>query len=141
MHTHKSDESTTGAIKTETTPSNPLLAMAHRSINTSDDAPSDITNVLSVKRSSQIQVCQCYPFHHANHTNQQLVDHGANGGLAGSDMSGIHRTYHKIKIQDIENHEVTGLDVVMTEFCQPLQVQSHLEMPMILVQLGDIQCT
>ena len=93
-------------------PSDPLLAMAHQSINTSDDAASDISNVLSVKRSSQIQVCQCYPFQHANHTNQQLVDHGANGGLAGSDMRGIHRPYRKIKIQDIDNHEVTGLDVV-----------------------------
>ena len=29
----------------------------------------------------------------------------------------------------------------MTEFRQPLQVQSHLEMPRILVQLGHIQCT
>ena len=27
-------------------------------------------------------------------------------------MHGIHRTYRKIKIQDIDNHEVTGLDVV-----------------------------
>ena len=112
VHTHQSDESTTDTIKTETTPSDPLLAMAHQSINTSDDAASDISNVLSVKRSSQIQVCQCYPFQHANHTNQQLVDHGANGGLAGSDMRGIHRTYCKIKIQDIDNHEVTGPDVV-----------------------------
>ena len=112
VHTHQSDESTTDTIKTETTPSDPLLAMAHQSINASDDAASDISNVLSVKRSSQIQVCQCYPFQHANHTNQQLVDHGANEGLAGPDMHGIHRTYCKIKIQDIDNHEVTGLDVV-----------------------------
>ena len=29
----------------------------------------------------------------------------------------------------------------LTEFRQPLQVQSHLEMPGILVQLGPIQCT
>ena len=29
----------------------------------------------------------------------------------------------------------------MTEFRQPLQVQSHLEMPGILVQLGHIQHT
>ena len=112
VHTHQSDESTTDTIKTETTPSDPLLAMAHQSINTSDDAVSDISNVLSVKRSSQIQVCQHYLFQHANHTNQQLVDHGANEGLAGSDMRGIHRTYRKIKIQGIDNHEVTGLDVV-----------------------------
>ena len=112
VHTHQSDESTTDTIKTETTPSDPLLAMVHQSINTSDDAASDISHVLSVKRSPQIQVCQCYLFQHANHTNQQLVDRGANGGLAGSYMHVIHRTYRKINIQGIDNHEVTGLDVV-----------------------------
>ena len=42
---------------------------------------------------------------------------------------------HK-KIQKTQFNE-TG----MTEFRQPLQVQSHLEMPGILVQLGHIQCT
>ena len=110
--THQSDESTTDTIKTETTPSDPLLAMVHQSINTSDEDASDISNFFSVKRSPQIQVCQCYLFQHANHTNQQLVDHGANGGLAGSDMHVIHRTYRKINIQGIDNHEVTGLDVV-----------------------------
>ena len=112
VHTHQSDESTTDTIKTETTPSDPLLAMVHQSIHTSDDDASDISNVLSVKRSCQIQVCQCYLFQHANHTNQQLVDRGANGGLAGSDMRIIHKTHRKINIQGIDNHEVTGLDVV-----------------------------
>ena len=112
VHTHQSDESTTDTTKTETTPSDLQLAMAHQSINTSDDDAPDISNVLSVKRSSQIQVCQHYLFQHANHTNQQMVDHGANEGLAGPDMRGIHRTYRKIKIQDIDNHEVADLDVV-----------------------------
>ena len=112
MHTNQSDESTTDTIKTETTPSDPLLAMVHQSINTSDEDASDISNVLSVKRSPQIQVCQRYLFQHANHTNQQLVDHGANGGLAGSDMRVIHKTHRMINIQGIDNHEVTGLDVV-----------------------------
>ena len=32
-------------------------------------------------------------------------------------------------------------EVVATEFRQPIQVQSHLEMPGILVQLGCIQHT
>ena len=112
VHTHQSDEGTTDTTKTETTPSDPLLAMVHQSIHTSDDDASDISNVLSVKRSRQIQVCQRYLFQHANHTNQQLVDHGANGGLAGSDMRVIHKTHRKINIQGIDNHEVTGLDVV-----------------------------
>ena len=111
VHTHQSGEGTTDTTKTEAPPSDPLLAMVHQSINTSDDAASDINHVLSVKRSPQIQVCQCYLFQHANHTNQQLVDHGANGGLAGSHIHVIHRTYRKINIQGIDNHEVTGLDV------------------------------
>ena len=86
--------------------------MVQRSINTSDDDASDINNVLSFKSSRQIQVCQCYLFQHANPTNQQLVDCGANGDLAGSDMRVIHKTHRKINIQGIDNHEVTGLDVV-----------------------------
>ena len=57
----------------ETTPSDPLLAMVHQSIHTSDDDASDITKVLSAKRSRQIQVCKRYLFQHANHTNNQLV--------------------------------------------------------------------
>ena len=112
VHAHPSDEGTTDTTKTETTPSDPLLAMVHQSIHTSDDDASDISNVLSVKRSHQIQVCQRYLFQHANHTNQQLVDRGANGGLACSDMRVIHKTHRKINIQGIDNHEVTGLDVV-----------------------------
>ena len=41
-----------------------------------------------------------------------MVDRGANGGLAGSDMRVINKTHHKINISGIDNHEVTGLDVV-----------------------------
>ena len=113
VHTHQSDKSTADTTKVETTPSDPLLAMVHQSIHTSDDDASDITKVLSAKRSRQIQVCKRYLFQHANHTNNQLVDHGANGGLAGSDMRVIYKTHRKINISGIDNHEVvTGLDVV-----------------------------
>ena len=112
VHTHQSDESTADTTKTETTHSDPLLAMVHQSINTSDDDASDIAKVLSAKRSRQIQVCKRYLFQHANHTNNQLVNCGANGGLAGSDMRVIHKTHRKINISGIDNHEVTGLDVV-----------------------------
>ena len=37
VHTHKSDESTADTTSNETTPSDPLVAMVHHSINTSDD--------------------------------------------------------------------------------------------------------
>ena len=86
--------------------------MVHQSIHTSADDASDISNVLSIKRFRQIQVCQRYLFQHANPTNQQLVDRGANGGIAGSDMRVIHKPHCKINMQGIDNHEVTGLDVV-----------------------------
>ena len=112
VHTHQSDESTADTTKIETTPSDPLLAMGHQSIHTSNDDASDITKVLSAKRSRQIQVCKHYIFQHANHTNNQLVDRGANGGLAGSDMRVIYKTHRKINISGIDNHEVNGLDVV-----------------------------
>ena len=112
VHTHQSDQNTADTTKVETTPSDPLLAMVHQSIHTSDDDASDITKVLSAKRSRQIQVCKHYIFQHANHTNNQLVDRGANGGLAGSDMQVIYKTHRKINISGIDNHEVTGLDVV-----------------------------
>ena len=112
VHTHQSDQSTADTTKVEITPSDPLLAMVHQSIHTSADDASDITKVLSAKRSRQIQVCKHYIFQHANHTNNQLVDRGANGGLAGSDMRVIYKTHRKINISGIDNHEVTGLDVV-----------------------------
>ena len=112
VHTHQSDESTADPTKIETTPSDPLLAMVHQSIHTSDDDASDITKVLSAKRSRQIQVCKHYIFQHANHTINQLVDCGANGGLAGLDMRVIYKTHRKINISGIDNHEVNGLDVV-----------------------------
>ena len=41
-----------------------------------------------------------------------MVDRGANGGLAGSDMHVIYKTHRKINISGIDNHEVNGLDVV-----------------------------
>ena len=112
VHTHQSDKSTADTTKVETSPSDPLLAMVHQSIHTSDDDASDITKVLSAKRSRQIQVCKRYLFQHANYTNNQLVDHGANGGLAGSDMRVIYKTHRKINISGTDNHDVTGLDVV-----------------------------
>ena len=50
--------------------------------------------------------------------------------------------HHMAKVIDIDVHGQPLEDIkFMTEFRQPLQVQSHLEMPGILVQLGHTQCT
>ena len=95
--------------KLRQTPSDPLLAMVHQSIHTSDDDASDVSNVLSVKRSRQIHVCQHYLFQHTNHTNQQLVDRGANGGLAGSDMRVIHKSSTKLTFKALTTMKLLGL--------------------------------
>ena len=48
---------------------------------------------------------------------------------------------HGILTVVVAGTEYNLLDDYMTEFRQPIQVQSHLEMPGILVQLGRIQRT
>ena len=89
--------------------------------------PTDIQNVMSVsyakrnissqESSRQIQTHQRYVFARVNQTNHQLIDRGANGGLAGADMRGadmrvIHTTPRKFNIVGIDDHELTGLNVV-----------------------------
>ena len=86
--------------------------------------PTDIQNVMSVsyakrnisshESSRQIQTHQRYVFARVNQTNHQLIDRGANGGLAGADMRVIHTTPRKINIVGIDDHELTGLNVVTT---------------------------
>ena len=103
-------------------------------------------------------------YHVSKHSSSHygsLIDRGANGGLAGSDVRILERTGRTVSATGIDNHELPGLDIVtcaallhtnhgkvvlimheyVTEIRQPLQVQSHLEMPGILVQLGHIQHT
>ena len=41
-----------------------------------------------------------------------LVDRGANGGLAGSDVSILSRSSRKCTVTGIDSHELQGLDVV-----------------------------
>ena len=60
----------------------------------------------------KIQTHQRYVFARVNQSNHQLIDRGANGGLAGSDMRVIHTTPRKINIVGIDDHELTGLNVV-----------------------------
>ena len=41
-----------------------------------------------------------------------LVDRGANGGLAGSDVRNLSRSSRKCTVTGIDSHELQGLDVV-----------------------------
>ena len=84
--------------------------------------PTDIQNVMSVSHakrdisshdsSRKIQTHQRYVFARVNQSNHHLIDRGANGGLAGADMRVIHTTPRKINIVGIDDHELTGLNMV-----------------------------
>ena len=84
--------------------------------------PTDIQNVMSVSHakrnisshdsSRKIHTHQRYVFTRVNQSNHHLIDRGANGGLAGADMRVIHTTPRKINIVGIDDHELTGLNVV-----------------------------
>ena len=98
--------------------------MVHECLTECGTDPSDIHNVMSVYNakggfSSQdsprkIQVHQRYVFARANQSTSHLVDRGANGGLAGADMRVVQKTHRKINIVGIDDHELTGLNVVTT---------------------------
>ena len=45
-------------------------------------------------------------------THGSLVDRGANGGLAGSDVRSLSRSSRKCTVTGIDSHELQGLDVV-----------------------------
>ena len=84
--------------------------------------PTDIQNVMSVsyakrdisshESSRQIQTHQRHVFARVNQSNHHLIDRGANGGLSGAAMRVIHTTPRKINIVGIDDHELTGLNVV-----------------------------
>ena len=93
----------------ETTPSDPLLAMVHQSFTPLMMMLQTSPRFFQPRGLDRSKSVNATSFQHANHTNNQLVDRGANGGLAGSDMRVIYKPHRKINISGIDNHEVTGL--------------------------------
>ena len=83
----------------------------------------------------KIQTHQRNVFARVNQSNHQLIDRGANGGLAGADMRVIHTTPRKINIVGIDDHELTGLDVVTAATLLVKRVPS-LEFFMNMLTLG-----
>ena len=116
VHQHSQDEPTE-----EPPPDTSTQTLVNKCLAANGIDPTDIQNVMSVSHakrnisfhesSRQIQIHQRYVFARVNQTNHQLVDRGANGGLAGADMRVIHTTPRKINIVGIDYHELTGLNV------------------------------
>ena len=117
VHQHSQDDA-----KEEPPPDTSAQTLVNKCLAESGIDPAAIKNVMSVSQakrdisshesSRQIQTHQRYEFAGVNQTNHQLIDRGANGGLTGADMRVIHTTPRKINIVGIDDHELTGLNVV-----------------------------
>ena len=117
VHQHSQDE------PTEESPSDTSTqTLVNKCLAESGIDPTDIQNVMSVSHakrdisshdsSRKIQTHQRYVFARVNQSYHHLIDRGANGGLAGADMRVIHTTPREINIVGIDDHELTGLNVV-----------------------------
>ena len=88
-----------------------------------NSSPADIRNLLSM--SSKRAPSKLPKDHQANaHVTYtvdmhrmdkpgSLIDHGANGGVAGADVRVIASTHRAVNIQGISEHQVTDLKIVM----------------------------
>ena len=96
--------------------------MVHECLSDGGMDPSDINSVMSAfktkagnppqESSRKINTHQRCVFSRANQSSNHLVDRGANGGLAGADMRVLQKSDRKINIVGIDDHDLTGLDVV-----------------------------
>ena len=66
--------------------------------------------------------------HYSSHYGS-LIDRGANGGLAGSDVRILERTERTVSVTGIGNHELPGLDIVT---CAALLHTNHSKMILIM---------
>ena len=117
VHQHSHDEPTE-----EPPPDTSIQTLVNKCLAESGIDPTDIQKVMSVsyakrnisshESSRQIQTHQRYVFARVNQSNHHLIDRRANGGLAGADMRVIHTSPRKINIVGIDDHELTGLNVV-----------------------------
>ena len=47
-----------------------------------------------------------------NSRNGTLIDRGANGGLAGSNVRVLHKTGRQVDVQGIDNHQINNIPIV-----------------------------
>ena len=66
---------------------------------------------------------------HSSSHYGSLIDRGANGGLAGSDVRILERTGRTVSVTGIDNHELSGLDIVT---CAALLHTNHGKVVLIM---------
>ena len=90
-----------------------LLINAAKSTGSSKLPPGDIRRVMSKssKRSVNVTNVVYKVSSHQASTSSSLVDRGANGGVAGTDVRVIFKTHRAVDIRGIDNHQVTDIGI------------------------------
>ena len=99
-------------------------------VNSQCRSSEDLDQALQAYQAYQVPCPQESINHHfTNHAAQasqakhgSLVDRGANGGLAGSDVRILSRSSRKCTVTGIDSHELQGLDIVQ---CAALVETNH----------------
>jgi hypothetical protein len=92
-----------------------LLINAAKGTNSTSLPPGNIHRVMS-KNSKRTDNTACIEYkvsYHKEHhgVSPSLVDRGANGGVAGSDVCVIFKTNHSVDIWGIYNHGCTNVEI------------------------------
>jgi hypothetical protein len=96
-------------------PSDKLLINAAKGSRPSPLPPGDIRRVMSKnsKRSAYMTHIEYKVSYHKGTSNQMmsLMDRGANGGVADTDVRTIFKTGRTVDIRGIDNHQCTNIDI------------------------------
>ena len=113
VHQHSQDEPTE-----EPSPDASTQTLVNKCLAESGIDPTDIQNVMSV-----------------SYSKRNISSHESSIQIQ------THQRYMFARVKQT-NHQLIdrGANVDLKDFRQPIQMQSHLEIPGILVQLGCIQC-
>ena len=82
--------------------------------------------------SPSYSINKAHIYHVSKHSSSHygyLIDRGANGGLAGSDVRILERTGRTVSVTGIDNHELPGLDSVT---CATLLHTNHGKVVLIM---------
>ena len=114
-------------------PDDPILDIVNSQCHNSDDLDQNLQAYQAYQvpclQDSTMTPERSINHHFTYHTTQasqakhgSLVDRGANGGLAGSDVRILSRSSRKCTVTGIDSHELQGLDVVQ---CAALVETNH----------------
>jgi hypothetical protein len=96
-------------------PPDTLLINAATGSRPSSLPPGDIRRVMSKssKRMANLTYIEYKVSYHKSASNQSfsLIDRGANGGVAGTDVRVIFKTGRMVDIRGIDNHQCTNIDI------------------------------